>query len=188
MEPMTHAMRRPRKTVEDYLALPEDVRAELIGGELYVTPSPNVEHQRTCQQVCVLLRSHLEATGFGEVFQAPLDVHLPGGDVVQPDLLVVARERVGIAQDWIRGAPDLVVEILSPTHRERDLVVKRDLYARAGVREYWVVDPEARGIEVLALEDDAYRPRGWFTGDRPLVSPLLGRLDESADRLFVARS
>jgi Uma2 family endonuclease len=184
MEPMTHAMRRPPKTVEDYLALPDDVRAELIGGELYVTPSPDEHHQRISQEICVLLRNALGRTAFGEVFYAPLDVHLPGGDVVQPDLLVVARERASIVERWVYGAPDLVVEILSPTHRERDLVVKRHLYARAGVREYWIVDGEPRGVEVLALEGEAYEPRGWFTGARELVSPLLGPLGATADSLF----
>lgn len=184
MEPMTHAMHRPAKTVEDYLALPDDVRAELIAGELFVTPAPNEHHQRTSARLHLVLHEHFERGGLGEILYAPLDVYLPTGDVVQPDLVGIARKRASIVRQGVRGAPDLVVEILSPTHRERDLVVKRDRYARAGVPEYWIVDPEARGIEVLALEGDAYVPRGWFTGARPLMSPSLGTLDATADSLF----
>jgi Uma2 family endonuclease len=184
MEPMTDVLRRPAKTVEDYLALPDDVRAELIGGELYVTPAPNTGHQRISGALYRLLHARLEKTGLGEVLYAPVDVYLPGGDIVQPDLLVVTAKRAAIVQDVVGGAPDLVIEILSPSNQERDLIVKRELYGAAGVREYWIVDGDARALEVLELAHGAYVPRGWFTGERRLVSPLLGSLDATADSIF----
>ncbi len=171
MAAMPPATEKPRKTVEDYLALPDDVRAELIDGELYVTPSPVPDHQRVLLRLARVLGPRLEAVHEGEVFIAPLDVHLPSGDVVQPDVLYVAKGNRGIIQDWIRGVPDLVVEIVSPTGAERDRIVKRDLYARNGVPEYWIVDPGERSVEVLRLAGKQYRAAGWFRGDMILRSP-----------------
>jgi Uma2 family endonuclease len=170
---MAFATARPRKTVEDLFALPEGVRAELIGGDLYVTPSPESRHQAVSSALHFRLADHVRRSSGGSVFSAPLDVHLPSGDVVQPDLIWVSTERAGIVQRWIYGAPDLLVEILSPSNPERDRIVKRDLYARNGVREYWIVDPEARSIEVFVVESGVCRPAGWFTPGTQLVSPTL---------------
>ena len=125
-------------------------RREAIGGDVYVTPAPGVRHQRVSRRLERALYDLLHDPGHGEVFHAPVGVEFPEtGEGVQPDLLFVARERRGIvAEDWIRGAPDLVVEILSPTTAERDRGLKRDLYERHGVRQYWVVDPEEDAVEV----------------------------------------
>jgi len=178
MGSMSAAIERPRKTVEDYLALPDDVRAELIDGELYVTPSPVPDHQRVGLSLARLISPHVEAGGAGEVFIAPLDVHLPSGDIVQPDVLFVATENAGIVQDWIRGVPDLLVEVLSPTGTERDRIVKHDLYARNGVPEYWIADPAARTIEVFRLDRaGAYRPAGYYLADAVLRSESLPGLE-----------
>ncbi len=100
-----------------------------------------------------------------EDYLAPLDVHLPSGDVVQPDVLFVRRANAPIVQDQVRGVPDLVVEVLSPASPELDRIVKRDLYARNSVGEYWLVDPEERSVEILRLDGDTntYAPAGYFT-------------------------
>jgi Uma2 family endonuclease len=113
-----------------------------------------------------------------------MDVYLPSGDVVQPDVGLVTRPRSGIVQDWIRGAPDLVVEVISPTHVERDRLVKRDLYARNGVPEYWLVDPGAGTIEVFRLRDDAYRPAGYFQRGSVLASESLPEFRLPIDEVF----
>jgi Uma2 family endonuclease len=184
MPSMPPATSRPRKTVEDYLALPDDVRAELIDGELYVTPSPEADHQRVVLCLGRRLARYVEAHACGEVFVAPLDVHLPTGDVVQPDVLFVSTARSDICRRWIHGAPDLVVEVLSPTHAERDRAVKRALYARSGVAEYWIVDPQERSIEVLRLAGESYEPAGWFRPGETLVSACFPGLVVALDALW----
>jgi len=108
-----------------------------------------------------------------------------GANPVQPNILVILPE--GLAQvvpRGIEGPPDLVVEVLSPSNRGHDLLTKRALYARAGVREYWLVDPEARTIEILALDRDAFHLAVAASGDETAVSPLLGPLPTSAADLF----
>ena len=171
MQSMSPATQRPRKTIEDYLALPDDVRAELIDGELYMPPAPRRPHQRAAVRLVRLLEAHVEERSGGLVFVAPFDVHLPSGDVVQPDVLFVAAGRAEIVPDWVRGVPDLVIEVLSPTHGLRDRIVKKDLYARNGVPEYWIVDPEERTIEVFLHEEGTYRPAGYFTAESTLATP-----------------
>jgi len=173
MPAMPHAARRPRKTKEDYLALPDDVRAELIDGELYVTPAPEVAHQRAVARLWRTLQDYAAARDAGEAFVSPCDVHLPSGDVVQPDVLFVTHANAGIVREHVHGVPDLVVEVLSPSRPERDRFVKRALYERNRVPEYWVVDPEERSVEVLHLEGAAFVLAGWFTDDDVVVSPSL---------------
>ncbi len=135
----------------------ESDQVELIDGVAYVTPAPRPRHGRISQNLNYMLEQFVRSADIGWVFTAPVDVRLSDHDVVQPDLFVILRERLRIVGDvTVNDAPDLVAEILSPGTRDRDLGVKRDLYARAGVREYWVIDPEARTIEMLALRDGRY--------------------------------
>lgn len=155
------------------MKLPEGSRAELIDGDLFMSPSPRPRHQRAVLRLARLLEEHVSRRGLGEIFIAPLDVHLPSGDIVEPDILFIANANLGIVQDWVRGSPDLLVEVLSPDGRERDRIVKRDLYAHNGVREYWIVDPETKSFEVFTLRGDRYEPDGYFDKDDILVSPLL---------------
>ncbi len=137
-------------TYEDYLNTPEDKRYELIDGDLLMTPAPGELHQR----VSILLGSKLfqfaSENNLGRVYVAPFDVVLSDLDVVQPDLLFVSNQRSRIiTPENVQGAPDLVVEILSPTTATRDTTFKRVLYSRHGVREYWIVDTEEETITVL---------------------------------------
>ena len=140
----------------DYLALPAEPRCELLWGHLVVTPAPAVKHQVVLVSLLrrlaefALERGHL-------LLVAPADVTLAEHTVLQPDLLLVARERRPAAGARVEGAPDLVVEIQSPSTGRRDRVVKLALYARSGVREYWIVDPEARTVDLLTLEGESYR-------------------------------
>ena len=181
---MAPATSRPPKTVDDYMALPDDVRAELISGELYVTPSPTSRHQTVVQRLHLALAPPVESGELGTVFLAPLDVHLPTGDIVQPDVLLVRQENLRIIQDWIRGVPDLVIEVVSKTHAEGDRIVKRGVYERAQVPEYWLVDPRSRSVEVHRLEGDGYRPAGYYEGQGVVRSPLLPGVEVDVEPLF----
>ena len=143
-------------------------RREAIAGGLYATPAPTVHHQRVSRRLERALLRLLEDPGHGEVFHAPIGVEFPEtGEGVQPDLLFVTRERGGIvAEDWIRGAPDLVVEILSPATADRDRGLKRDLYQRQGVGAYWIVDPEEDAVEVWTVGEEPGHER--FTDRLPV--------------------
>lgn len=166
-----------RFNYDDYLQLPEDKRYEILEGELYVVPAPNIRHQRASKRILTALIRQIEEKDLGEVFSAPSDVVLSEENVVQPDLLLVRKERAGIiGESHIRGAPDLVVEITSPGTRQRDLAIKRKIYARFGVPEYWIVDPDANTIEVLVLIEAGYRSESVFTRSDTLNSPLFPSL------------
>jgi Uma2 family endonuclease len=177
---------KPRKTVEDYMKLPEGVRAELIEGELFMTPSPRYGHQDVATELVARLRALAGARGLGKVLSAPFDVHLPSGDIVQPDVVFVRTENLGIIRDWVRGVPDLLIEVLSPEAPERDRIIKRDLYARNGVPEYWIVDPAARTIEVFRLEGESYPPPAVFESGDTLTSALLPSLGLGVDEVVPA--
>lgn len=161
----------------DWLAFPDDGRLyEILGGELYMTPPPSVGHQRLARDLGFHLLAYLRASGRGELLQAPVGVKLGEVDVVEPDLVVVLAAHAGrIGPQVIEGPPDLVIEVLSPGTAARDSGPKRDLYARSGVPEYWIVDPEARSLEVLRLSpgESAYRRTAVLGKDDTLSSPLL---------------
>jgi Uma2 family endonuclease len=164
-------------TYADLEALPEDnLRREIIDGELIVSPSPERRHQDIVLRLAAAIHNHVSAHGGGEVVVVLFDVELFEHDIVQPDLLVVSAARAEIAVERpVRGAPDLVIEVLSDDARY-DRVRKRDLYARAGVPLYWIVDPESDRVEVLALEGERYaRPVILEAGDT-LGVPFLPEL------------
>lgn len=140
---------------QDYEALPDEPRCELIYGSFYVSPSPSLLHQTILGLLYEALRRVVGSSG-GRVFFAPLDVALAEHTVVQPDLTYVSRERREILGERIEGAPDLLVEILSPGTARRDRGEKLRLYAESGVREYWVVDPAERQIEFLENREGSF--------------------------------
>lgn len=142
----------------ELLAMPDDGnRYEILDGELAVTPAPTTRHQKISRRLHFILYQAIELTGRGEVYYAPTDVLLDEHTVVEPDLLVVLRGgAASIEERYISGPPDLVIEILSPSTRRRDVLAKATLYARFGVPHYWQVDPEVDRIELLALRDGAY--------------------------------
>ncbi|MGI8475941.1 MAG: Uma2 family endonuclease [Thermomicrobiales bacterium] len=145
-------------TFEDYLALPDDgVRYELIFGELMMSPAPRMIHQYLVGEMFWLLSSFVRIGELGLVFVAPFDVKFSRYSVVQPDVLVILRDNMAILNDdRVEGAPDIVVEVLSPSSRGRDLVKKMALYAEHGVPEYWAVDSKTEKVDVLALEGGRY--------------------------------
>lgn len=172
-------MATARITWQDTLLMPEDgKRYEAIDGELCVTPAPTVRHQRISGKLAIVMHRLLEEPGHGLVIAAPVGVDFPNSEEgVQPDLLFVSKARLHIVgRDWIRGAPDLVVEILSPSTAERDRTIKRKLYQRHGVAQYWLVDPEAECVEVWDLTASPVAPSRYVDqlsvklGDRSLGS------------------
>ena len=171
-------------TLHDYLALPDEPRVELIEGELFVSPAPRFDHQNVVGAIFALLRSHVRERGLGIVVVSPFDVVLSEHDVVQPDLVFVAKAHRDRIQDRLRGPPDLAVEILSPGHAERDRIVKRDLYARSGVPEYWIIDVERRQIEVRQLEGDRYQLLAIFEEGDTLTSNALPDLELDVTSVF----
>jgi len=161
-------------TYEDYKHTPEDKRYQLIDGELILAAAPRRAHQRTEMRITLRLGNYVEENDLGEVYSSPFDVVLSNTDVVQPDLLFVSAERLHIINDDnIRGAPDLVVEILSPSTAGLDRTVKRTLYAKHGVKEYWQVDTDAKTIMVLLLGGDGYELTGIYGEGQTLTSPTL---------------
>ncbi len=143
---------------EHYICYPNDGRRhEIIDGDHYVNPAPTTNHQRFSRRIQFQLYDQIEETGRGEVFDAPCDVQLTDHDIVQPDLIVVMNERrLIITPAKIEGVPDLIVEVLSPTTKKLDRVLKKDLYERVGVPEYWIVDPNDHAVEQFVLREGKY--------------------------------
>lgn len=149
--------KKERYTYADYAALPEGAPYELIDGELVMTASPNIQHQRIIGRLFRMLSSFAEEHDLGEVFVSPVDVYLSETDTPVPDVAFVAKERLDIVgEQTIEGGPDLVIEVLSPSTAYYDLRKKKRLYAEAGVREYWIVDPVEESIEVYQNADRAF--------------------------------
>jgi len=145
-------------TYEDFLLFPDNgKRHELIDGEHIMSPSPITKHQRVALRLATAFDNFLRKHKLGEIFIAPMDVVLSDFDVVEPDLLFIASEHAEIiTEKHIMGVPDLMVEILSPSSRKTDEVVKRRLYERYGVQEYWIVDPELDLVKVYRMEEGKF--------------------------------
>ena len=173
-------------TYEDYRTAPADKRYELLDGDLVMTPAPSLQHQRVQLRLGRRLAQFIEERVLGELFVAPCDVVLSDTDVVQPDLLFVSREREHLLSggDNVRGAPDLVIEILSPATADRDRGYKRALYASHGVAEYWLVDPAVKTIRVHRQRDGLLAVTHTFGLEQTLRSPLLTGFELGMDDVF----
>jgi Uma2 family endonuclease len=180
--------RRPstRLTYDDYLRLPDDgLRHEIIDGEHYVTASPVTRHQRILLNLSHLIQSYLDAHPIGELFFAPVDVLLSEHDIVVPDLVFISTERARVVTTKnVQGAPDLVVEILSPSTRSRDERLKRDLYERVGVAEYWLVDPERNLVVAYRRAPGGFDAPREYAASETLATVLLPGFELSLVRLF----
>ncbi len=172
-------------TVEDYRATPEGARYQLVEGELIMAPAPNIAHQTITFNLGRLIADHLDSKPVGRVFVAPVDVHLSGHDVVQPDVLFVAKANAGlIREDGVHGAPDLVIEVLSPASAQIDSKVKKRLYARHGCKELWLVDPLLSQIQIYDFARDTAKPTRLIADHEKFTTPLLPGLTLSAAAVF----
>lgn len=179
------AVNVPLFTYHDLAQLPDDgKRYELADGELIVSPAPTTEHQGISARLGNLL-FRAEEAGFGRMFTAPTDVYFGPYRAVQPDLLFITREHADIIMPQnIVGAPDLIVEILSPGTREHDFGWKKTLYAREGVRFYWVVDPVDATVRPFALGEAGYSEVTPLTGRALLSCPLFPGISSEVASLF----
>jgi Uma2 family endonuclease len=164
-------------TYDDFIHFPDDGRRhEIVDGVHYVTPSPSSKHQIVVGNLFALIWTHLKQHPVGHVFVAPFDVVLSHVDVVEPDLLYIARERLEIVTDKnVRGVPDLMVEVLSPGTRRTDEGAKKTRYELFGVEEYWLVDPERETIVVYRRSGNAFAKMAALAGETydTLTTPLL---------------
>ncbi|MGO8677234.1 MAG: Uma2 family endonuclease [Limisphaerales bacterium] len=145
-------------TYEGYSGLNDEACFEIINGKALMSPSPELFHQRWTRNIFLAVQRHVEAHKLGEVFFAPVDVVLDESNIVQPDIIFVSTASIGILdRRGVMGAPDLAVEIISPTSLRRDRYDKREVYARFGVKEFWLADVANQSVEVLCLEEGGYR-------------------------------
>ena len=176
---------RVKFTYEDYCNAPEDKRYELHDGDLVVVPSPREQHQDLVGSLYYFLRAFVLGRELGRVYIAPFDIVFSNHDVVQPDVLFVSNDRLDIiTPDNIQGAPDLVIEVLSPSTAYRDRTFKRSLYARHGVPEFWLVDTDAHTIKVLLLGSNGYDEVATYGAGQTLTSPTLTGFNLSTDDVF----
>ena len=174
-------------TYQDYANTPDDERYELINGELLLVPAPNIAHQSSQVSLGFRVYSFVGQHNLGRVFLAPTDVVLSNTEteVVQPDVLFISNERRHIITEAnIQGAPDLVVEILSPSTAKRDWQAKRDLYAKHGVKEYWLADPATKIVWVMLPQNGALEIVETYASGDTLASPTLEGFRVAVDDVF----
>ena len=183
------ALRRPERTwtYEDLAALPDDgKRYEIIEGELFELTAPNLRHAKVLSNLILLIGPVARASG-GEFYSAVVDVFFRGANPVEPDMVGVMPETaVRQVMRGVEGAPDLVIEVLSPSNRTHDVLTKRELYRRGGVREYWMVDPEERSIEVAGFGHDGRTRSRDFRGHDIVSSEVLIALAFRASDAFAS--
>jgi Uma2 family endonuclease len=164
-----------KMTADEFLAIPPDGKLyELIDGELIVNPAPVPWHQKVIFNIVMQLGPFVKERHLGRVYFAPIDVKLTVHDVFEPDIIYISRERLRvIGPKFLTEAPDLAVEVVSKWSHRRDEVVKRRVYERAGVREYWVVDPMRLTVNVYRREGDAFARGKLLDRQDALSTPLL---------------
>lgn len=176
---------KTKYTYDDYAAMDDDKRYELIEGELYMVPAPGFYHQTISMNISHSLKRFVKENNLGTVLYALFDVVLSETDVVQPDIIFVSKERMDLMTEKnLRGAPDLAIEILSTTTRERDKLVKKRLYREYGVKEFWIVDPDKRTIEIMVLKETGFETLGIYFIDDELTSPLLRGFNLNLKEVF----
>lgn len=185
--PPAWAFRRKWTYAQACAHLPETLLAiEIWDGQLVMTPTPFVQHQDVVFRMARALDRWVRAHRLGKVIVSPMDVVLKEDLVLQPDVLFIARQRLDIIQRHVMGAPDLVVEVVSPGRRKRDYKDKRDRYEAHGVKEYWILDPEQKLIEVWARVEDFFELQGRYTGRQFAASRLLPGFKVRVDRMLSA--
>ncbi len=166
--------RPPRTIMEVFTMLPEGTLAELIDGKIYMSPSPVTNHQRIIFKLSRSLASYAEQEGLGEIFISPFDVYLDEhSNAVQPDIIFVSKDQSHIVKDHIHGVPELLIELLSPGNKTHDTVIKKNLYEKLGVKEYWIIDPatkESIGYELKGKRYEEYAKSVGYITSRLLNS------------------
>ncbi|MBF0319049.1 MAG: Uma2 family endonuclease [Nitrospirae bacterium] len=147
---------------------------EIINGEEVMGPSPFGRHQGIAAKIVHRIFSYLEKNASGNLYFSPLDVILEEGENrLQPDILFIKNENMGIFQDWVRGVPDMVCEIVSHGTYKKDTATKKEIYERYRVPEYWIVIPEFKAIEILAIENDKYKTHSFAEIEGVVASKVI---------------
>jgi len=161
-----------KKTIKDYMELPEGSPYQLVEGELIMSPAPGYSHQNTLGNLFIILRTRLKNA---QVILSPIDVYLDEENAYQPDIVVVLKDsKARVEERGIFGAPDVVVEILSPSTAYYDLTEKKDVYERVGVKEYWIVDPKRKTFEIYSNSEEGFKLTSQAKKDGKVRSELLG--------------
>ncbi|MCS7285276.1 MAG: Uma2 family endonuclease, partial [Hydrogenobacter thermophilus] len=175
-----------KKTVKDYEALPEGSPYQLIEGELIMSPAPSPEHQRSSKRLFTKLYSLFEETKRGEVFYAPIDVYLDEENAYQPDIVVVLKDgKAKLTERGVEGPPDMVIEILSPSTAYYDLTEKKEVYERVGVKEYWIVDPKRKAIEVYKNTEKGFELYSKVKGSGKVKSSVIPEFEVELKEIFL---
>ncbi len=183
---METIVEKRKYTYEDYLKTPDDVRYELIEGELIMTPSPVTRHQWISILLAAEILRYVLDNNLGKVFTSPFDVYLDNENVVQPDILFISKDRLNIITDKnVQGSPDFIIEILSESTVYRDAIQKKRLYARFGVKEYWIVAPDDKLVEVYYLKDKGeYQLLKTYLENDIIESQIIRGLKIELNRIF----
>ncbi len=174
-------------TYEDYKTFPDNdgIRKEIIEGELFMTPAPNTKHQSVSRELSFLLVSFIKSTNIGKIFVAPYDVKFSHINVFQPDIVFVLQDNYEIITDInINGAPDLVIEILSPSTKANDRIFKKQIYEKFGVKEYWIVDPENETVEIWVLKNHKFILDSKAGKSQTFKSQILKGLEINLSEIF----
>lgn len=185
----TAALEKTKKqyTYEDYSKLPEGAPYQLIGGELIMTPSPVPYHQIISRKIGFELVKFVEERKLGEVIYAPMDVYLSETETYQPDIIFISKERLNIiGEKKIEAAPDLVIEILSESTAYYDLKHKKRIYESSGVKEYWIVDPMEKSIEVYENINSEFKIHSQALKSGRVSSKLLEGFGVDVEKIFEA--
>jgi Uma2 family endonuclease len=175
----------PPHTLAEYLTMPEGPPYyEFINGVAHFMPSPSMLHQECLLNLALEMKMYVRQHKLGRVFISPLDVYLSDEEYYQPDMLYVSNERKHILQERIHGAPDLVVEVLSPSNGYKDLTHKKRMYEEFGVREYWILDPLEKAVEVLFNTENGFQISSKAYSKGSVQSQILSGFAVDVEQLF----
>jgi len=166
-------------TYQEYLTFPDSdgLKKEIIEGDLYMTPAPSIKHQQISSTLFYQLFIHVAKNKLGKVLYAPCDVLLSNINVLQPDIIFIARENYDILTEYnIQGAPDLLIEILSPSTQDTDRIFKKRIYEKFGVKEYWILDPILETVEIWSSTKNKYQLLINATKDDTIESRVIAGL------------
>ena len=174
-------------TYDDYKTFPDNdgIRKEIIEGELYMTPAPSLKHQTILGKLHIVIHNFVDNKNLGKIFLAPCDVVFSNINVMQPDLIFIAKKSYLILTDLnIQGAPDLLIEILSPSTKENDQIYKKQVYEKFGVKEYWIIDPVGESVEIWSLINKKYNLVEHANKEQTITSHLLKELKIELTQVF----
>lgn len=168
---MQTVLKPPKTLLEVFQSLPEGTLCQLIHNELVMSPSPSTIHQNIAGKIFRLLADYVEKNNMGTAFIAPYDVYIDNKNVFQPDIIFVAKENLHLVKEnGLYGAPDMVIEILSPSTEKYDKGPKKDIYEQYGVKEYWMVEPADKSVTGYSLQKNSFVP---ITANTGMVQSLL---------------